>query len=110
MNPIQPLATPVLATPHSRLADLIAEYKRAHAEADAAERRLKAVKVAIMSDLAQAAPDRAHITTMSGDVKLSMRWVETTRLDTDALKRDAPALYNRFAKKSGHWQLSQVKE
>lgn len=107
MSPQTPPPTRVEAAPDTRLHQLVYEYTAAKTRADEAYERLDTLKTAIKAELAASAPHSAHI-AVSGprlDTTLTMRWVESWRLDAKRMKTEVPELYVQYAKKGGHWEL-----
>lgn len=107
MNAQTPPPTRVEAAPDTRLHQLVYEYATAKARADAANERLNTLKTSIKAELAATAPTSAHIAVGGPqlDTTLTMRWVESWRLDVTRMKAEAPELYVQYAKKGGHWEL-----
>jgi len=99
------------AEPGTRLAELAARYDEAKALADESAKALKAITDAIKVELEAAAPGNPKVDLHAQGLArpLRMSWVERWDLDTKALKAADPVTYVTYAKKSGRWQLAQVR-
>lgn len=94
----------------TRLAQLVAQYDMAKAEAAKAEESLKAITDAIKVELINAAPGSEDIRLESPELAKPLRLfaVSSWRVDTKKLKAEAPEVYVRYAKQSTAWQLRAV--
>lgn len=104
-------ATPAKVEPGGRLSDLLAAYAALKPQVDELTGRLDAIKDAIKAELTSSAPDARSVEVrhpaLASPLRLS--YVESWRIDTKALKADAPETYVRYAVKSGRWELRAVK-
>lgn len=97
--------------PTQQIASLLAAFRDADAIAKEATRRADEIKDQLkvaMMDAAQAVdPDDSlkNIAVGVGDVKATLKWVESWRMDTPRLKSEHPEIYAAYAKKSGALQL-----
>lgn len=93
--------------PGSRLDSLLATYAELKPQADEAAMRLKSVTDAIKTELMAAAPDAQRVDVDHPALVLPLRltYVESWTLDTKRLKTDEPAVYVKYARKGGTWQL-----
>lgn len=101
----------VQAQPDTRLAQLLAQYDLAKAEADKAAEALKTITNAIKLEATQAAePGSTEIIVDSPELArpLQVSYVERWTVDTKKLKAEAPETYVRYAKKGGSWTLRAV--
>lgn len=96
--------TPV---PESILDMLLSQHHAAKAAAEETAERLKALTDRIKSELTMAHPGATgfEIAGSAHRSALTLRWVNTTRLDTDRMKREAPETYVEFATFGGRWEL-----
>lgn len=103
-------AAVIIPDTDTRLAQLVAQYDLAKAEADKAAETLKAITDAIKTELVQAAPGEHDIRLESDDLARPLRLlaIESWRVDAKRLKEESPETYVRFAKKSTSWQLRSV--
>ena len=102
----------VIPETDTRLAQLLAQYDLAKAEADKAAETLRAITDAVKVELVNAAPGAHDIRVESPDLARPLRLfaVESWRVDAKKLKAEAPETYVRFAKKSTAWQLRAVSQ
>lgn len=94
----------------SRLEQFAALYDEAHAEKEAAEKKLKAITDAIKIELTNAAPGETSVDLVSDALIKPLRLLQVTswRIDTATMKAEEPELYVRFAKQSSTWKLSRI--
>jgi hypothetical protein len=94
----------------TRLAQLVAQYDLAKAEAAKADEALKAITDAIKLELINAAPGHDDIRLESPELVKPLRLFAVTswRVDAKKLKAEAPETYVRYAKQSTAWQLRAV--
>lgn len=95
----------------SKLEQLLAQYDEAKAAADAAEKRLKALKAEIKVEAAAVAPghDKMLLTSRYLNQTLELRYRTSWRLDSTRLKRDHPRTWVEYAYESGSWYLQAAK-
>jgi hypothetical protein len=107
--------TPPLARaqvePGSRLEDLLATYAHLKPQADELAERLDLVKAGIRAELQAQAPNALKIEVAHEALPQALRlsYIESWSLDTKKLKAEDPALYVRYARKGGRWELRGVK-
>jgi hypothetical protein len=91
----------------SRLDDLCALYAELKPRADELTARLKVVTDAIKAELTAAAPgaQRIGLSHEALPAPLRLAYIESWSLDSKRLKADDPALYVRYARKTGKWEL-----
>lgn len=109
-SPASPGAQVVIPETDTRLAQLLAQYDLAKAEADKAAETLRAITDAVKVELVNAAPGAHDIRVESPDLARPLRLfaVESWRVDAKKLKAEAPETYVRFAKKSTSWTLRSI--
>lgn len=95
---------------NERLDQLVAMYAQLKPRVDELNKQFNDVVAAIKSELADTAPGETKIDLVSDmlDAPLRMSWREQWRVDSKRLKKEAPEIYVRFAKKSGYWELRKV--
>lgn len=111
IQPPPPVQIPVvLATPDSRLEQLLALYAQYKPLVDEYTEKLKAVTDGIKVELTLAAPGHTKIKVDSPELTrpLQLMAVEQTRIDTKALHAEAPEVYAFFARKQTVWQLRRA--
>lgn len=106
----QDAAAVVTPDADTRLAQLVAQYDLAKAEAAKADEALKAITDGIKAELINAAPGREDIRLESPELVKPLRLfaVSSWRIDARKLKAEAPEVYVRYAKQSTAWQLRAV--
>lgn len=98
----------VIAEPGTKLEQLHAAYIAAKAQADEAAKAAKALSDAIKVELTAFDPSERRFTLASTDPSvpsLGLTYVESWRVDTARLKREAPETWQAFAKLSTSWTL-----
>lgn len=105
-NPVQVIAP---EPGMSELVALRAEYDQADKEAKAAAERLEAVKAKLKSAMAPTEGGTRSALHIPGFPPLLLTYSESWRLDSKALKADAPTVWVGYAKQSTSWTLSVAK-
>lgn len=108
----KPPSFTVTAQPGSRLEELLASYEPAKAAAEEAAERFRAVTDAIKAETAAACPDgttRASLAGAPGLPRLKMTWLTPWRFDSKRFREEQPAMYVKYEKQGGFWEIRQVK-
>lgn len=102
--PVIPMIQP---EPDSRLEQLAAEYWALKPLADEYAERLETIKNGLKAEMAAAAPGQSEVLLscqyLPSPLRLTAR--SSWRLDTKALKSEAPELYVKYARRSTSWRL-----
>lgn len=97
----------IAPAPGSLLDELLSQQHAAKAAADEAASRVKSLTDRIKAELTTAHPGVPAF-AISGSAHrpaLQLSWTETVRLDTAAMKEQAPETYVRYAVFGGRWVL-----
>jgi len=106
-----PGAPLVTAEPDTELAQLVAEFDRLDAEVKERSAELDSVKARLKVALQELKPGEAEVLlTAPGLAKpLRMWFQEKYVLESARMKREAPEIWVRWAKKSGIWYFGRTK-
>ena len=101
-------AVVLIASPGSRLEELQASFESAKAQFEDAKARFEAVTGALKNELAAAAPQGSTdvlLAAAPGLPQLRMKWLTPYRFDVKRFRAEHPALYVRYEKQGGHFEL-----
>jgi hypothetical protein len=107
----EPARMSITPVPGSLLEELLDQQHAARAAADEAAERVKSLTDRIKAELTTAHPGVPgfEIAGTAHRPPLRLAWVRTVRLDTQAMKKQEPETYVRFALFGGHWVLTPAR-